>query len=550
MLKKVATLSYYTNLTNIRKFLVDWSINKYTPSQIMRIFVLMLVFLSFGLYIVAFSVSKIIEGNQDLTSIINLAILYMLIITLYNSLNFFNKHQSVFFYDSRKSLLQIKDFRVIRVISTLYFNILKSSILLWCAFFTPVYLGVYTINMNFNPIFLIIYFPLFLCIYALLVMIITYIRFIISKLFYLKALNMLNSLVIFGILGCVSLLAPYYIISFLLNYKNIFSKVNEMIRTVSLLPDIFNVYRNVFVETTINIWITAGIALFLSIVFLHILWVKTLNSWDLINYYDMKMGREVKYKKPLFAKHKNNFFQKDLLHILRANSWFIGHLGKTIIGVLFFVGAAIPFIDHYISKSSSIGIIAAVSACSFAVFQIVGDSLRMVLGVDGESKNLHLFINRNFTIWDLVREKWKVYCIFVLFISFISLIVLNFFLKVNLNTLILSLIIVITYGGLSGLFQISTTGLYPRINWEHEYEIGESHKASFLNNLLNNGITILYTFFIGALFILTEFVNVNLTINLVLILSFSLFVICVLVFMITVTFLKRVTIKEVFLDRD
>lgn len=108
----------------------------------------------------------------------------------------------------------------------------------------------------------------------------------------------------------------------------------------------------------------------------------------------------------------------------------------------------------------------------------------------------------------------------------------------------------LTYGGLSGLFQIFSTALYPRINWEHPYEIGESHKANFIESILNNGLTYLYTVFIGGLLIADQFfgLKLNTMVACILILILVAFFFCA--YAIVAAYTKQISVREVFLKND
>lgn len=169
-----------------------------------------------------------------------------------------------------------------------------------------------------------------------------------------------------------------------------------------------------------------------------------------------------------------------------------------------------PVVQHFIDSTSPLFFLSIITVFAFAIFQIVGESLKMILAIDTEAKNIHLLVYTKYTMWDIVKEKWYIYFIFTFLVTFFVVLLSSVFINVNIFLYALSITIMLTYGGLSGLFQIFSTALYPRINWEHPYEIGESHKANFIESILNNGLTYLYTVFIGGLLIADQFFGLKL----------------------------------------
>ena len=113
---------------------------------------------------------------------------------------------------------------------------------------------------------------------------------------------------------------------------------------------------------------------------------------------------------------------------------------------------------------------------------------------------------------------------------------------VFLSTIITSF----SYGCVSGLIQISSTAIYPKLNWEYTYEIGESKKASSFNDYISQIITVLY-FSTLLLLIIPE--KLNLKIDETILLLAAVVIQClisIIISVITILFLKKKTIKESF----
>ncbi|MFG6147742.1 hypothetical protein [Halobacillus sp. B23F22_1] len=547
---KILSLIYYNQRSNLRKIINDWNFSHLTLGFIYKTGALVLL----GLFLLLFAGSYVLTAffipEGQMTNFVSVLFTLFIGLSILKSFSFFSKHRNLFYLDTSKLLNRTKQIRVLQVVSFMLGNTVKYSLLTWMIFLAPLFLGAAIHHSEISWLLIVVYAPGYLFFNLFLLMFFTLLHYLFSKLFYANAIRYLNNGIVFIAASLLFFFIPYSVSSYFVN-TDVFSErlrpfienYQTVLSELGISPYLFT--QVFFVESVLfTILLSIG-----SLVFLY-LWFLLLRRFDLIDYYQINRVMSSEKDKTSILEAKHLFFIKDLLHIRRMNAWFIGHISKTIFGLLLFVGLVIPLIDHFIGVSESLFIIAISGLISIAIFQLVGDSLRMILAIDGEAKNAYLFINKSFRVYDLVKEKMYTYFIFVASISLLFLLIITFFLNADYSAVLISFLIIVTYGILSGLFQIATTGLYPRMNWEHYYEIGESNKASKINNLLNNALTVFYTIIIGLLFFGMQLWGLSLGFfTTVLVSAFVLFFFTFTYFT-TVLYLKKVQLKEVFTNYD
>ncbi|BBU38120.1 hypothetical protein APP_04120 [Aeribacillus pallidus] len=548
-LDKMINIIKYNRKSALRKFLVDWQLDKIDLRKIYAWITLIMIFIMSALFFLTVFLTGYIIKDLDANTWLNVFLSFVIFLAFFNSLSFFNKKSSVFYYDTTKMLSQLKSYRVLQVIASIYGDSLKNTVIMWFVLLMPVVLGIHINYPSFELKFLIYYFPLFSLLSLIMTMFFSYFRFLFAHFFYIQSLRLLNRFFLFIVAALLFFLLPFTIASLLFNSQkfgiklaDIVIKYQSFLMELGLPKDIYNLEFH-------KLFIVFLFMLFIAGVF-TLIWIKTLNHLDLIPYYQIRTRKSSISDKDKFMNTNKYFFVKDILHIKRVSSWFIGHIGKTIFGLLVFVGIALPVVQHFIDSTSPLFFLSIITVFAFAIFQIVGDSLKMILAIDTEAKNIHLLVYTKYTMWDIVKEKWYIYFIFTFLVTFFVVLLSSVFINVNIFLYALSITIMLTYGGLSGLFQIFSTALYPRINWEHPYEIGESHKANFINNILNNGLTFLYTVFIGGLLIADQFfgLKLNTMVACILILTLVAFFFCT--YAIIAAYTKQISVKEVFLKND
>lgn len=99
--------------------------------------------------------------DLDANTWLNAFLSFVIFLAFFNSLSFFNKKSSVFYYDTTKMLSQLKSYRVLQVIASIYGDSLKNTVIMWFVLLMPVVLGIHINYPSFELKFLIYYFPLF-----------------------------------------------------------------------------------------------------------------------------------------------------------------------------------------------------------------------------------------------------------------------------------------------------------------------------------------------------------------------------------------------------
>ena len=202
---------------------------------------------------------------------------------------------------------------------------------------------------------------------------------------------------------------PYSILSSLLNQENNILKLKSMMEGSIFQINDFQHYLNA--DWTLLV-ILLAIGLICCSLMIE-LWSYTLNKIDLLPYTYNHTNFKPSYKVTPFYKKRNAFYVKDFLYLTRLNEWWWEHLGRTFIVLSILSGIAIPVIKVFLDTSSLLFVYSISVLFSILTYQILGDSLRILLAIDREAKNMHLFIHRKFTLWEIVVEKLKIYHRFV-----------------------------------------------------------------------------------------------------------------------------------------
>ncbi|WP_142748224.1 hypothetical protein [Staphylococcus felis] len=283
------------------------------------------------------------------------------------------------------------------------------------------------------------------------------------------------------------------------------------------------------------------IAVFITYILLRI-WKVTLKNHKLLVYSNISYLDQ--YSSASILNTRTLFFAKDILHIKRLNGWFLKYLKKSLLLVFIVAGIVIPIVTNYWEDKSYM-MLGIPIFLSITVFELIGDCFKSILSVDTEKNHIYIILRKK-NLWDLVKEKWFIYLFltltFSILIALLSLIYNN-----NLLITFTTFMIVFSYGVIYGLIQIANTGLYPKLNWEYSYEIGQSEKAERLTQIAQYILSIFYFNSILLIF-LKETINIDISFN---ILLYSLnglyFLVSVTVLILYKAFLKNKYLEEVFI---
>ncbi|WP_242254701.1 hypothetical protein [Bacillus cereus group sp. BfR-BA-01379] len=521
-----------------RKFFADWDIHNFN----FKLFIKYLFSFFAILFLVIFTFSIYFTVKTQVTlDLLPLFVLFLFCVSMLNNFGYFYQNKHLFLLDETKILDSLTVFKQMRILSSITFSAFFKSFFIWGGIFLPFILPIIFIK-DFEMVFWIKIIPFMILFNVGLSLLITYIQFNISKILYsnkkISAMRVFN----YFIMGVFLFLIPYLILSLVLNDKFVLNKIRE-ISEIDAINIAIEYMRIVLIRDMYYFYI---FLISLCIVGLSYLWLYTIKKFDLIGFRNLASDVLVKGEGNLFIKSDIPFYTKDMIHMKRAGSWFIEYIIKTTLGLLFFMGMTLPFIYYYFGESPYTSAIAICLILIIPSFQLIGDALRTILSVDAEKNSIHLFINKGYTVWNLVRQKLYIYSFFVLITtSTVGLIV--FLLSRSLLLMFLTATISFSFGMLSGLFQLATTGLYPKLNWEHHFEIGGSEKGTRVNNLLSIILIPLYLPLLIATYLSEKLGIYSLSELYLIILIPVILALYILAQFLTIKFLKNKYIKDVFI---
>ncbi|HHB0440290.1 TPA: hypothetical protein ACONN5_002642 [Staphylococcus aureus] len=527
------TYKKFDNLNNWRKMTDDWGLNIYKFSKYRKLIICLILITiltastSFNLI---FKYFYSVNENQYLS----FTHLFLFVLILLGSITFFSKHKNTFLQNESKLINEPINFNFIKVMS----EMLYSTLIQFIIYFLLIYAPIFFLNSSFgvfqflkNVIFLLLlqFFGITIC---------SFIGYVVNKYLFKTSDFTFTKLTKNFLLMILTFSIVYFISSslidktFLINLLDYYENMN-----------IYNVV--IYIENsllhTINYFIFIALLFILDIIML-VLWYTFLQKQSLIVYDEIsKKGRE--YSQQLLNT-KHLFFWKDLIHLKRLGGWLLSYFTKTIFATFIISGAAIPIILNFwgnkLEAYVSISII-----LSIAIYQLVGDSLKMILSIDAEKNNFHFIVKYFNNMWELVKYKWYIYCLFSLWCSLLLSIV-AFIFSIQITISITMFIISFTFGNITGLFQISTTGLYPKLNWEHHHEIGQSKKSVLYDEYFSYVLSIIY-FFSILILIIPEKIGANISNATSLITIIILFIFLnIIVIFLGKLFLSKKTIKGSF----
>lgn len=512
----------------------DWGINIYKWPKIR--FVLMVFFVIFLLSSSILLSNLYFHYSEQKTLLLNLITIFIVATFLLDTLFYFTKNKTVFLEDGLKILNSQSEFRFVRVISNFTLSIAKKILFYILCIYIPVYLCTYTLSISNLIISLkiVLFFTFSLFFFT---SILSLVQFNIHKIHFNKKSLKIFDLVRYIIIFIMSFIIPFILISTYTN-KDFLLELFKRMSSINI-----NTYSKIilnFFESGQLFYLLLTI-LFISSILTIYVWKKILFKKSLIIYNEI--NKNDKDLSPFIMRNQKVFFSKDCIHILRLDGWVLQYMIRGIIFILISSGIIIPIITKFLGSNYSTNLgISIVLALS--IYQIIGDSLKILFSVDGEKNQFYIMKIREMNLWNITKEKFLLYAFIILFISIlVSLLSVSYsgkliFSLVTFNT-------ILTYGLSYGIIQIASTALYPKLNWEHYYEIGQSKKGEKLSNIAYYGLSVYYFNTLGILLIPQKLglqINTNL---LIICINLSYIFLCIIVIVSIKLFLSKKIIEEV-----
>ncbi|MCI2894649.1 MULTISPECIES: hypothetical protein [Staphylococcus] len=528
MFQKFITYIKLSRINAYRKEASDWGINLYLWPKIRLI--LNFIFPLF-IALISFGVSILLKRDNSITNTVTF-ILFVLILS--QSLFFFSKKKQIFLEDDLRVFNKSSEFRFIRIISEIFFSIMTQIVYYYISILTPIYL----MEKHSGQVFILFK----ICILFTLISLVSTLLFSFLQFIFHKYTSNLKVLKTTSILRYILFIISLFVLSYFITTIFINNTIANKIIFIFNSSKVFDL-TNKTIYLLIDNFLLSVLFLLLFSVLQIIIFKKYLNRKKLITYSRLISNVNNNYSNHMLHFRKI-FLLKDFIHFQRLSGWIISYIIKSLCITFIISGIIIPIVVKLWGGSlwaySSIAII-----LSTIVYQLIGDSLKIILSVDAEKNHIYLLPSKQVNLWNFVKDKWILYCVISLLITSLLggiSIIYSHNMTVFLSTIITSF----SYGCVSGLIQISSTAIYPKLNWEYTYEIGESKKASSFNDYISQIITVLY-FSTLLLLIIPE--KLNLKIDETILLLAAVVIQClisIIISVITILFLKKKTIKESF----
>lgn len=538
LIKKILYFIIIQLKIKYRKEAIDWgiSIKKWSKIRFFCFFIIILI-----IVIATITIIQIYDNyTYNKQNLIDLLYVYLILIISFESSLFFSNNKKVFFEENTKIVSNAPDFRYIKVISNCILHILRQLIFYNIAILLPVFIYSNAINIH-SIIHYIKIVGFFTLVSTFLSLATSYFNYSFQKIFLKNKSIKYKSIINYLLILIFSFSLVFFAVSTFLD-KELINRIYNFYKRSNL-----NIITDYFYKITNNNFIYIFIGMFLVFITYILLkiWKITLKKHQLliysnISYVDQDASASI-------LNTKNLFFVKDILHIKRLNGWFLKYLKKSLFVVFIVAGLVIPIVTNYWGDKNYM-ILAIPIFLSITVFELIGDCFKSILSVDTEKNHIYIILRKK-NLWDLIKEKWFIYLFLTLTFSIIiTLLSLSY----NHNFLITftTFMIVFSYGAIYGLIQIANTGLYPKLNWEHSYEIGQSEKAERLTQIIQYILSIFYFNSILLIF-LKENINIDISFN---ILLYSLnglyFLSSIIVWCLYRAFLKNKYLEEVFIWKN
>lgn len=539
----------FNMLSKTRKKLDDWNLNHIGVKKAFYALLSFIFLTSLLVFILSFYISKKYMLPH---TYLQLLLVFIFIEQIASSLSFFKNNRDYFLKDERKIIHQNRRIRIVQLKSVLVYKTIEKAMLTSILILIPVLLA---LNLTQNSIIGIFDLLLILLMYFFVnfffSLLFSYIPYILSILWS----RALKSFIIKIIALIINLLVPVIIGFFgfyLLNKFNIVQSLYELSHTkIFYYFKVANPYQ-VICKNNISTDLIIVSILAVSCVLVYIIWSKTLERFDLIEY--TKLNNRVYSNTIPLANKKKIFYcilHKDRAFLLRIDGFFFRNLGNMLFLVMFFLGFGFPFILRYFSGYPVQASIISAFLISSLFYQLVGDAIKMILSVELDLKNYHIFYSNVFNLWELAKPKLRNYNLIVwfltIFLTFISFFWQPYFILIHF----VFFIIFLCNGYLYSLIQTSSVLLYPKKNWEHFYEIGESSKAKTFQHIYEGCIFVIILQMISLVsFLLMKFS----TFSSIILLSLGtvMIVFTLLNYLFSMLYLKKINMNERYIlnDRD
>ena len=336
--------------------------------------------------------------------------------------------------------------------------------------------------------------------------------------------------------------------SFLKRYVNHQAKVintgiTKFLINSSLLLFVLLIMLNRIIIDINFAWVSNLDYYVFSIVFLLLSFLLLILS-ERLHYFKVlkKLGsHETKNKGEVIKSYTNfskqKYFVKDILLLKRTFNNKIGFT-KALTIIYIVLLAIIPFILKNILSFNSDYIISSVILIFLAYSTILTDHLKRILSPDIEYFSLPNNVVEKIELNKLFSQKIIIYSLLSLYpavLSFFTLITYNIDIIHTFSSVVLIIIIGINVGMASTIGAI----LYPKLNPESDFEMGNSQKANLFENV--------YLYFVSLMLsvilvrdLMSNIVYINLSLYMII-----LIVMQVVILLVAKYYLKNIKIKDV-----
>ncbi|GAE92417.1 hypothetical protein JCM21714_1415 [Gracilibacillus boraciitolerans JCM 21714] len=539
----------YNTISKTRKILDDWELRNTNLRRVLISIPFILLSASILIFFISFNLSNKFPLPKGSYS--SLLVTFIFIEQVLSSMSFFKNNKKIFLKDERKIIHQRRSVRILQFKSALILKTFWKSILTSFLFLLPILLSLYlTDNSELKLITLPLIIIMNFLINFLFSMLFAYIPYIVS-IIWSKALRSIFIKIVFFIINLIVPIMIGLILFYLLKRFDVVQSLYE-ISTSTIFQHLNNVVPyHLFYNHIITAIITIFVATIVCLA-VYKLWDRSLNKYDLIEYTEID-NQIYPNKMKIDRKNKTYYsiLQKDRAFLFRMEGYFFNNFGNMLFLIMLFLGFGFPFILKYFEDYPIQASLLLVFVISSLFYQLVGDAIKIILSVELDLKNFHLFHSNISNLWQLARPKLTNYNIIVCLLStFLSLILL-FWQSSQILLHFVFLVILLSNGFLHGLIQISSIILYPKLNWEHLYELGESSKAKTFTNIYEAFVFVFNLQLIGIVgFLLYKFKNMSL----VILLSFTLIIVIftILNYIFSILYLRKLNMNERYVidDRD
>ncbi|MGX9290932.1 hypothetical protein ACSLGF_06835 [Bacillus sp. A015] len=550
VLIQILSLIKYNTVSLIRKRIFDWNLQKISKKNWIFFFVGLIAIYLTLLSLAVFFGTKALK--MPLNTWIQIVLIAIFLDQIIWAINYFKENYLHFLLDLRKHIHQLKHVRITQVLSVFFQKAIFKTIFIWFIFVVPISCLLYIFKQtDIHPVYIFCMGGIHLLLGLLLSMLTSFFIYFITVI-WSKGVQLRLVKAIFFSISLLLPLALGYLVFYLTSEESLIEQIKFFI-TSETFSTLLKYTPYIWMAQYKYHWfilISVLIICMVLTIFMICVWVFVLRKLDLIPYSDLYSNKyKSKFKTADSMRVFHAVFQKDKLFIQRMNGFFIRNFGSMLYLLMLILGFGIPSIKNFFSAYPVVAVMASSVIVANFVYQLVGDALKMVLSVDGELKNQHLFQTNVKSLKQIILPKLCLYNLGVLILSVLLTLVFSLFIGHSIYLIIYIFIVFTTSGFLYGLIQISSTALYPKFNWEHVYEIGESGKAKTYSNVYS-AFFFIFSLQITGFSTYLLYNNPKMETVILNVSSLIFFILTLLNYILMLLFLSKIKLSERFASND